>query len=663
MRVAIAQLNFTVIDFTGNRRRIEAAIHAAREAGARLVVLSELAATGYPPRDLAERDDVIERNLALVHEIAALTDGSLAVLMGLLEPNTNPAGKPLYNSAALLDDGALAATVRKSLLPTYDVFDEGRHFEPGPPPAPLTLDGLRLGVTICEDMWNDATVWPRRAYHRDPVEELAAQGVDAFINLSASPWHTGKADLRERLAARYASRHAAPFLYANQVGGNDELVFDGRSFVVDASGHTVARAAAWREDLLLIDLLTGAAAAASPATSGRRPLHVRAISPAIVAATATDATAEALARPTSDAIVAATATDATAEALAPPTSDAIVAATATDATAEALAPPSSDAIVAATATDASVRGAAAHWAQGLAPDPLVNSAFRELEELREALVLGTRDYVLKSGFTGATLGLSGGIDSALVAAIAAQALGPEHVWGVAMPTRYSSDHSLRDAYDLARNLGIHHDVVPIDGVFASLLDALQPLFVGTEPGVAEENLQARARGVVMMGLSNKFNRLLLTTGNKSELAVGYCTLYGDMCGALAVISDLPKTQVFALCHHLNETAGREIIPHSTLTKPPSAELRPDQTDQDTLPPYDVLDEIIHLYVKEQRGAAEIIEEGHDPEVVRFVVRLINLNEYKRKQAAPGLKLTPRAFGTGRRMPLVAGYHTLLPPLG
>lgn len=560
MRIALAQLNFTVAAFGDNLRKIRHAVEQARAAEAELVVFSELAATGYAPHDLLERDDVIERNLSLLDDLADLTDGDFGILIGFNERNHGLRGKPLFNSAALLTGGRVDHVYRKALLPTYDVFDESRHYEPGPRQTPMIFKGRRLGVTICEDMWNDDEIWPRPVYHRDPVAEQAEGGAEILLNLSASPYHTAKPALRERLVANHARKHGLSFVWVNQVGANDDLVFDGASCVCDASGTITARAKSFEEDLLIVDVpLSDEASSQPPACTALAPLFTH-----------------------------------------------------------------------------------------------------EADEVMAALVVGVRDYVRKSGFQQVTLGLSGGIDSALVAAVAAEALGPENVYGVAMPSRYSSDHSVTDARELAENLGIHFDLIEIEPVFGALLSALAPSFEGTDPGVAEENLQARARGVIMMGLSNKFGRLLLSTGNKSELAVGYCTLYGDMCGALSVISDVPKTLVYDISRRLNERAGRVLIPESTLTKPPSAELRPDQKDEDSLPPYEVLDEIIRLYVKEARSFEEIVEAGFEREVVRHALRLINLNEYKRRQAAPGIKVTARAFGVGRRFPLVAGYDELVP---
>jgi NAD+ synthetase len=561
MRIALAQLNFRIADFDGNATLLEAAIEKAKSLDVDLLVTSELAATGYPPQDLLERDDFISRNEKWVERVAAHTTSNFAIICGCAERNETGRGKPYFNSAVLCSHGKPVDYYQKCLLPTYDVFDEDRYFEAGGDVHPFEWKGRRIGITVCEDMWNDEEKWPHPVYHRDPVDEQAEHGVDFFVNLSASPYHTNKPEIRRDIVTRYASRHQRPFVYVSQVGGNDELLFDGRSMVVDSDGALIARARSCEDDLLIVDLpLDGAEE--KPATGLDMPLI----------------------RPD-------------------------------------------------TSTDA--------------------------EEVYQALVMGVRDYFAKTGFSKAVLGLSGGIDSALTAAIAADALGPNNVLGVAMPSRYSSSHSKTDAEQLAENLGIDYEVISIEPVFKSLLASLAPIFEGTEEGVAEENLQARARGTILMGISNKFDRLLLSTGNKSELAVGYCTLYGDMNGAIAVISDLPKTLVYDVSRWLNESRDREVIPVSTLEKPPSAELRPDQKDQDSLPDYEVLDEIIRLYIKENLGVDAILERGFDREDVEHAIILINRNEYKRRQAAPGLKVTSRAFGQGRRYPLSARLDALL----
>ncbi len=558
MRIAIAQLDYTVAAFDRNFERIGRAVDEARSAGADLVVLSELATIGYPPGDLLDRPDVVARNLEQLERVASLSDDRIGLLVGYVEPNPNEDGKRLYNAAALCDGGRVVASTRKCLLPTYDVFDEARHFEPGGQVAPLDFRGIPLGVSICEDVWADPDDDGVSLYHRDPVAELVDAGARLLVNLSASPFELGKATQRRELVRRYAAESGRFFCYVNQVGGNTELVFDGHSLVVDGGGHVVARARDFAEDLVVHDVPDDVLGRESGATG----------QPGTLRQVATGLEAQAMA----------------------------------------------------------------------------------------ALELGLRDYARKSGFDRVVLGLSGGIDSALTAAIAARALGPEHVLGVALPSRYSSDHSLRDAEQLARNLGIEYRVISIDLVFQASLDALQPVLAGREPDVTEENLQARARGMILMGISNKDGRLLLATGNKSELAVGYCTLYGDMCGGLAPIADVPKTLVYRLSRWLNRE--RVVIPASTLSKPPSAELRPDQTDQDSLPPYEILDRIVELYVEHHRSVADMVVAGLDPAAVEQVVGLIDATEYKRRQAAPGIKITSKAFGIGRRVPIVKDTASL-----
>ncbi len=554
MRVAIAQLDLTIGAFDANLTRIREAVRVAREGEAELVVLSELATIGYPPGDLIERDEVVEANLAQLERIAALSDDRVAILVGFVDRNPAAAGKGLLNAAALCSGGRVIDRYHKGLLPTYDVFDEARYFQPGGGPAiPLVLGGVRLGVTVCEDVWVEPPAGGRRLYLRDPVAEAAAAGADLLINLSASPFELGKAHVRREMIAREAAEHRRPFIYVNQVGANDELVFDGHSLVVDAQGGVVVRARDFAEDLVVVDVPVGA-------TGG--------------------------------------------------------------------------------------------WSAPV----LREVAGSTEEEAYRALVLGVRDYVRKTGFDRAVIGLSGGIDSALTAAVAAEALGSDKVLGVALPSRYSSAGSLADAEALARNLGLEYRVIAIDGAFQAFLDGLEPSFAGREPDVTEENLQARSRGVFLMALANKERRLLLATGNKSELAVGYCTLYGDMCGALAVLGDVPKTLVYRIARWVNRE--RELIPSSSISKPPSAELRPEQTDQDSLPPYELLDRVIEAYVERRLPPSAIAAEGLDPAVVEAVVRLIDGSEYKRRQAAPTIKITGKAFGSGRRYPIVADYVSL-----
>ncbi len=552
MRLGLAQLNTTVGDLAGNRDRILGAYRTLVALGAELVVFPELVVCGYPPRDLLFKrrfaPDVAETLAAIAREI-----GEVPALIGTVEANSSGQGRPFFNAAAFCHRGAVAATARKCLLPTYDVFDEDRYFEPAPSPVVLTHAGRRIGVTICEDIWTAPALGTRRLYAgRTPLEQLAGQRCDLVVNLSASPWHVNKADVRNSVVVTGAARTlGCPVAYVNAVGGNDELIFDGRSVVSDAHGAITAGLAAFTEERRVVDLPTGLSPAPSPAA-----LHTTFVQ-----------------------------------------------------------------------------------------DPL--------KDMFDALVLGLRDYAAKSGFRRALIALSGGIDSAVVGVIAAAAFGPENVIGVSLPSAISSQHSRDDARVLAANLGIRFETITIADAVTACESALGPLFAGRPRDVAEENIQARVRGVLMMALSNKFGALLLTTGNKSEMAVGYCTLYGDMCGGLAVISDVFKMQVYALARWINR--DREVIPASSIEKPPSAELRPNQTDQDSLPPYDVLDAILKGYVEEGLSRRDLVAHGFAEEVVNDVVRKVDLNEYKRKQAAPGLKITPLAFGVGRRIPIVQRY--------
>ena len=554
MKFALAQVNPTIGDFEGNRRLILDAVGAAEARGAELVLFPELVVCGYPPRDLLERPAFVEASHAsLTALVSALAGAKAAALVGFPEPLVSP-GRGLSNSAALIDGGRIVHVARKSLLPTYDVFDERRYFEPATEVAPFTFRGCRLGISICEDIWNDADFWPERLYRSDPIEALVAAGAEVIVNLSASPYTMEKRHLRPRMLAATARRWHRPLLFVNQVGGQDDLVFDGASLVLDPTGTVVARAAEHAPDLIVADVSPGGSASGD----------LRADEP-------------------------------------------------------------SD----------------EHSALG-------------------ALVLGTRDYARRCGFSRALLGLSGGIDSALVAAIAARALGPENVLGVAMPSRYSSEGSLRDAADLARNLRMPFTTIPIEPMFAAYLTGLAPALdtfapAGPAPAAAaatdltEQNLQARIRGAILMALSNRQDRLLLTTGNKSEIATGYCTLYGDMAGGLAVISDAPKTLVYRLARAVN--ADEPVIPGATLTKPPSAELRPNQTDQDSLPPYDLLDAILEAHLVRGLDAPALAAAGFDPAIARDVVRRVQQSEYKRRQMPPGLKITGKSFGPGRRYPI------------
>ena len=549
MRIALAQLDFTVGAFEANYTKIRGAVGQAEQAGSDLVVFSELAATGYFPRDLLNHPRFIDLNLELLHRVAKLSTGKLGILIGFVDRNHASEGKRLFNAAALCWSGRVAGRRYKSLLPTYDVFDEDRYFEPAHSVSTLELGGRHLGVTICEDVWNDRDFWPERLYHRDPVCDLVQQGADLLLNISASPFELGKAALRREMIRREGMKNARYFFYLNQVGGNDELVFDGHSIGIDPTGREILRARDFEEDFVVYD-------------------------------------------------------------------------------------------VPSEAEDA--------------PPPVLRDVSASDEEAAyRALVLGLRDYARKCRFSSVVLGLSGGIDSAVTASLAAAALGPSNVLGVAMPSRYSSPESCADAAELARNLGIEFKVIPIDGMFQTSLDALAPSFQGRPPDLAEENLQARIRGMVLMALSNKFNRLLLSTGNKSELAVGFCTLYGDMSGGLAILNDVPKTFVYRLAQFINH--HRMVIPASTITKAPTAELRPNQLDADTLPPYEVLDAIIEAYVGRHLDVDAICALGFDEAVVTDVIRRIDTSEYKRRQAAPGIKISSKAFGVGRRYPIAADY--------
>jgi len=543
MKVALAQINTIVGDLAGNEAKIRAAYARGLAEGAELVIVPELAITGYPPRDLLLRKGFVGRNLETLAGLAADT-GEVGLLVGYVGENPARPGRDTTNAVALLQHGRMLATRTKTLLPTYDVFDEDRYFEPALSNQPVEFNRRKLGLAICEDFWNDEDFWRDRRYRRNPAIELCAAGAEILCNISASPWHLGKNRTRHAMLASLAHKLARPLVYCNLVGGNDELVFDGGSLVFNCHGALVARGATFAEDFVVAD---------------------------------TDAGAE------------------------------------------------------------------------LPPEAMTDE-----EKVHRALVLGLRDYLAKCGFQTAVLGLSGGIDSALTTCLAAEALGPENVWGISLPSQFSSRGSRDDAHQLAVNLGIRYDVIPIQTAFEAVKHELAPVFAGRAEDVTEENLQARLRGVVLMALANKFGALLLTTGNKSEMAVGYCTLYGDMCGGLAVISDVPKTMVYRLARRINRE--REIIPRSSLAKAPSAELRPNQTDQDSLPPYDLLDAILEAYVVEGRSVADILASDFDAATVRQVVRLIDLSEYKRRQAAPGLKVTSKAFGVGRRLPIAQRYR-------
>jgi NAD+ synthase (glutamine-hydrolysing) len=541
MKIALLQLNPTVGDLRGNAALIANA--ARRATGADLAVTSELALLGYPPRDLLLNADFIERSWTVLCDLAHDLADLPPILVGLAKPNPSGEGRPLFNSAALLRGGRVERTFKKTLLPTYDVFDEDRYFEPAAEPQILEMEDAILGISICEDIWNDRDFWKRRRYHTDPVQELVAAGAQAIINLSASPFTVGKQKHREDMLADLAKKHRVPFFYVNQVGGNDDLVFDGRSCVFDKEGRLAARAQGFLPDLIVADLACPAGA-------------------------------------------------------------------------------------------------------------IAEDDFTPESEIWRALVLGTRDYVHKCGFSGVLLGLSGGIDSSLVAAIAAQALGRQNVLGVLMPSPYTSPTSIEDACSLAQNLGLRTITMSITDIMNSYDQELASPFRDLPKDVTEENIQARIRGNLLMALSNKFQLVLLTTGNKSELAVGYCTIYGDMSGGLAVISDVPKTTVYRLAEWLN-ARGREVVPQSVLHKAPTAELRFGQTDQDSLPPYEVLDDILARYIQLHQSKEELLALGYGKAMVERVLCLVKSAEFKRRQAAPGLKVTDRAFGSGWRMPVAS----------
>ena len=543
MKIAIAQINTTVGDFAGNSDKIIDFWHQADKSGAEMVVFPELALCGYPPRDLLlKKTFLIENEVAL--EQLATRGGKAVAVVGFASQNKNGSGRPAHNSAAVLQNGQILATRHKSLLPTYDVFDEDRYFQPAKSVEPIEVLNKKIGITICEDIWNDDVFIHDRRYDRKPADELAATGTELLLNLSASPWSLGKEHSRHVLLSQLSAKHCLPIVYCNLVGGNDELVFDGGSQYYNKHGVLGANAAMFAEELLIVD---------------------------------TEKT-----------------------------------------------------------------------------EPKSSNTEDDNAKIFCALSLGVKDYLHKCGFQSAVIGLSGGIDSAVTAAIAVEALGSENVRGVAMPSQYSSQGSLDDAESLAKALKIQYDIVPIEAVFEQLKSQLDVIFDGYAEDTTEENMQARIRGNILMSMSNKFGSLLLTTGNKSELAVGYCTLYGDMCGGLAVISDLPKTRVYSLAKWINRK--QEIIPESTISKPPSAELRPDQIDQDSLPAYEVLDDILDSYIVNGSDAESIISSGHDSATVQRVIQLINNNEYKRRQAAPGIKVTSKAFGVGRRIPVAKRHN-------
>ncbi len=552
MKIAIAQLNPTIGDLPGNAQQILKSAMIAESQGVSVLLTPELSLCGYPPRDLLLNPGFIDAMERQLTELAQQLPSQLHVLVGTVQrnPQSHQGGKPLYNSMAGLTGGQVTQHFHKRLLPTYDVFDEHRYFEPHSQSHHFTVrDGVRtyrIGVTICEDIWNDEEFWSQRHYACNPLADLADAQVDLIVNLSASPYTVEKQQLRESMLSHAARRYQVPILYVNQVGGNDDLIFDGRSVAFNGDGHLVYRGPGCQTDFAQLELTE----------------------------------------------------------------------------------------------------------TGLSQGKVVPLPDCREAEIWTALVLGVRDYVRKCGFSKVVLGLSGGIDSALVGAIAAEAVGAENVLGVLMSSPYTSEGSVTDAIALAKNLGIQTHHVYIEAAMTSFDKTLADLFAGTESGVAEENLQSRIRGTLLMAISNKLGHLLISTGNKSEMAVGYCTLYGDMDGGLAAIADVPKTQVYALCRWLNHRqSGVEVIPETIISKPPSAELKPNQTDQDSLPPYDELDDILHRFVEQHQSATEIVAAGYTRETVDRVIKLVSRAEFKRRQAAPGLKITDRAFGTGWRMPI------------
>ena len=548
MRIALGQINTTVGDLPGNAALMLRTARRAAEAGADVVVFPELSLIGYPPQDLLDRPALLEQAQLEIEKLAAAAAPlKITIICGTVEPVDSPEGKRIWNTAVVLQRGQVHFRQRKMLLPNYDVFDEQRYFRSAEDQTILHLGANPVALTICEDAWNDKRFWEKRLYDRDPVDELVHEGAKVLISINASPYQMGKRALRRQIFSSTARHHGIPVVYVNQVGGNDQLVFDGSSFAMDPTGKVIAQAASFAEDLVIADINTG--------KGDHHDTHAE-----------------------------------------------------------------------------------------------------ENEAVYEALVLGTKDYLRKCGFSKAVIGLSGGIDSSLVACIAVEALGRENVTGIGMPGPYSSDHSVTDAREMAEKLAIPFHLISINPGYQSAIAALDPLFKDTKPGVAEENIQSRLRGLTLMAFSNKFNALVLTTGNKSEIAVGYCTLYGDMCGGLAVISDVPKTLVYELCRVANKRLNGA-IPESVFIKPPSAELRPDQKDSDSLPEYDVLDPILKAYVEDFLPPAAIATRLNIAiEIVRDVTNKVDRNEYKRQQAAPGIKVTSKAFGMGRRYPIAQRYR-------
>ena len=556
MKICLAQINPTVGAFEQNVKKICRFINTAKKKGADLIVFPEMCIVGYPPKDLLELSGFVDSNLKALEEVRNNVTG-ISAIVGFVDRNAGQRGKNLYNAAAYINNKEIVSRHYKSLLPTYDVFDEDRYFEPAHSISLAKISGRKSGISICEDAWGANIIWHRKIHHKDPVESMIRQGAEIIINISASPFTIGKQDERLKMLTSHAKKYNVPIVFVNQIGGNDDLVFDGNSLVINKKGVIVDKALSFEEDLLMVEFKGPdiSAGGSKPSSVGKR----------------TQAGAD----------------------------------------------------------------------EG------------EIESVYDALVLGTRDYVRKCGFKKAVIGLSGGIDSAVTAVIAARALGKGKVLGVTMPSGFSSKGSVKDSKALAKRLGIAFENIPIKSVYNAYTKTLSGVFTGLPFDVTEENLQARIRGKILMAISNKHGYLVLTTGNKSELAVGYCTLYGDMCGGLAVISDIPKTMVYGIAEYINRR--KEIIPIDTIEKPPSAELRPGQKDQDSLPPYDILDGVLRAYVEESKDIDDIVGIGFNETLVKDIIKKVDTNEYKRKQAAPGLKVTSKAFGTGRRMPLAQRY--------
>jgi NAD+ synthase (glutamine-hydrolysing) len=544
MKIALAQINQTIGDFQKNTKKICSYINRAKNQGADIVVFPELAVPGYPPRDFVDISSFIDQNLKALNEIVHCTSG-ISAIVGFIDKNKRLYGKLVHNAAAFIQDQKIITVHHKTLLPTYDVFDEHRYFEPAHTVFPSKYMDHTLGISICEDIWNDEEFWPRPLYEADPIESLILQKANIIINISSSPFTVEKHEkIRLPMLIHDALKYKVPLIYVNQVGGNDELVFDGNSTVINAKGKVIAQAATFKEDLMIVDI-ENPAVQAQPKT------------------------------------------------------------------------------------------------------------YTPVEAVHRALIMGLQDYVTKCRFKKAVIGLSGGIDSSVTAALAVESLGNDNILGVLMPSQFSSQRSIDDAITLCKNLSISHKIISIKETFKIYLDTLKEELKGTPFDVTEENLQARIRSNIIMALSNKFGHLVLTTGNKSELAVGYCTLYGDMSGGLALISDVPKTMVYELARYMNRE--KELIPQSTIRRAPSAELRPNQFDQDTLPPYNILDGILKAYIEDSKCIAEIVRMGYNEKIVRNIVHKVKKNEYKRRQAAPGIKVTSKAFGSGRRMPIAHNF--------